>query len=301
METGLIVTLLSLLVATTVAPAMASTAAAESSSCEQSVRHETFRTSEAVATFNETGEVTSTTSNTEVRVEDVPGFVRLHASNPNGYCVSYVVELSPEIVSPADLGEIESSDENTTASWRANQNLTSGVVYTRVELTLPANETATFAPSTVRVQSLSWTGTAKQESQSALSSIRSLFGDDEKLHKRTYQIAPTSSSSRITVPLENGGQEIEEWQATYEVDGTPRPVSQDASAPVYYTESSSSVTFHFSQEAVERGRTVRFVAEPGWLDKMTYSAESYWSGLSVLQDDEDDGDSWLPLSAGRIA
>lgn len=298
METGLrpLAALLAVVMVTAgvIGPALlasstASAATSTSSSCEQSVTHDKFRTTAAIDAVNTTGEATSSLSNTEVRVKDATGFVRLHADNPNGYCVSYTVEISPEIVSPADLGQIKSNDEGTEASWRAAQNLTSGEVYTRVKFTLEAGENATFAPSSVRVQSLSWTGTAKQESQGVLSSVRSLFGSD-KLEQRTYEIQPTKNSSRITVPLESGdGEEIEDWHATYTIGEKTRPVEQDARDPVYYTESGSSVTFHFSERADQDGATVTFTAEPTFVERTRFSADAYLSGLS-------EGESWLPFT-----
>jgi hypothetical protein len=257
-------------------------AAATSSSCNQTVTHDAYRTADAVQTVNETGEATSTVSNTDTTVEDVTGFVRLRASNPNGYCVTYEAEISPEIVSPADLGEIEGQSGNATASWRAEQNLTSGDVYTTVTFTLGPGESELFAPSSVRVESLSWTGQAKRESQGLLSSVTSLFSNS-KLEQRTYEISPGNGSSRITVPLEStDGEEIEEWQATYSVNGDTRPVSQDASAPVYYTEAESSVTFHFSEGAVSDNATVEFVAEPNPIEKLTYNGNSYASGWETI-------------------
>lgn len=259
-------------------------AASTSSSCNQTVTHDAFRTDAAIATVNETGEATSTVSNTDVKVKDVTGFVRLRASNPNGYCVTYEVEISPEIVSAADLGEIEGQTGNATASWRAEQNLTSGDVYTTVSFTLGPGESELFAPSSVRVESLSWTGEAKREGQGLWSSVTSLFGSS-KLEQRRYEISPGNGSSRITVPLEStDGEEIEQWQATYSVNGETRPVSQDASAPVYYTESGSSLTFHFSSGAVQDNATVEFVAEPTLVEQATYQGSSYASGWETIGD-----------------
>lgn len=281
------------LVASAIATPMVATsraaAASSSSSCDQQAIHDVFRTSEAAETFNESGETSSRAKNTQVTVKDVTGFVRINADNPNGYCVSYTVEISPDIVSPADLGKIEAVDSDREANWRAAQNLSSGNVYTRITFTLPANESSTFAPSTVRVKSLSWTGTAKQESDGVLDSVRSLWGSD-KLEQREYTIEPTDSSSRITVPLSNNGEKIEEWQASYTINDKSRPVTQDAEEPVYYTEGSDSVTFHFSDKAVSSGAKVDFTADPTTTDKLGHSAESYWSGLSS-------GSSWLPFAA----
>jgi hypothetical protein len=271
-------------VAGVLATAPTSTAAAATQTCNQTVVHDAYRTTDAIATVNETGEAASTVENTRTRVEDVSGFVRLHASNPNGYCVQYQVEISPEVVSAADLGQIEGQDGNATASWRAAQNLTSGNVYTQVTFTLDAGESALFAPSSVRVKSLAWTGQAKRESQGFFSSVSSFFGDS-KLEERQYEIRPTNGSSRITVPLEStNGQRIETWHATYTVNGESRPVSQEADAPVYYTDSGSSLTFHFSEGAVADNASVDFTAEPSYVEQAQFSAESYASSWSSFTD-----------------
>jgi len=271
-------------VAGVLATAPTSTAAA-SQSCNQTVVHDAYRSEAAIATVNETGEATSTVENTRTRIEDVSGFVRLHASNPNGYCVQYTVEISPEVVSAADLGQIEGQNGNATASWRAAQNLTSGDVYTRVTFTLEPGESALFAPSSVRVKSLAWTGEAKREGQGLFSAVSSFFGGDSKLEERQYEIRPTNGSSRITVPLEStNGERIETWHATYSVNGESRPVSQDADAPVYYTESESSLTFHFSEGAVADNASVEFTAEPSYVEQAQFAAESYASGWSSFTD-----------------
>lgn len=251
-------------------------AATSTATCDQTVVHDTFRTDEAIAEYNESGQVTSRIRNTRVRVEDATGFVRLHAANPNGYCVAYEVLIANDVVSPADLGTVSSNSEDVDASWRAAQNLSSGVVYTRVTFKLPAGSNATFAPSSVRVESLSWTGSARREGSGVLSGVKSWLGSD-KLEKQKYEIEPTRNSSRITVPLENDGQRIEEWQATYTVDDTTREVTQDASEPVYYTESTDSVTFHFSDSA--RDGHVDFHAEPSTVDKVVFSGERYVDGV----------------------
>lgn len=285
MEARLIVIVLMLTLSTTAAVATSSTsvasAAETSQSCDTAVLHDAYRTQTAIDTVNETGEATSRVQNTKTRVEDVPGFVRLHAENPNGYCVAVTVEISDEIVAAADLGSIASNDESVDASWRAAQNLSSGVVYTRVEFVLPPGANATFSPSSVRVQSLSWTGQAKREGSGLFSSVRDWWGS-AKLDKSRYEIEPTRNSSRITVPLTKDGERIEEWQATYSLDGEERVVTQDASEPVFYTASEDSVTFHFEDQSA----SVEFVAEPSPVDKISQSAGSYWRGLTS-------GKSWL--------
>jgi hypothetical protein len=278
METRLIWVLMIAITLTTATGAVASGGASASTSgtCSQEVRHDAFRTTEAVDAFNETGQATSRLKNTKVRVTDATGFVRLRASNPNGYCVTYEVLISPEIVSAADLGTIESNSEEYDADWRAAQNLSSGAVYTRVTFTLPAASNATWAPSSVRVKSLSWTGSAKREGSGVLSGLKGWWGSD-KVDQRTYEIEPTRNSSRITVPLEKDGEKIEDWNARYTLDGRTRTVTQDASKPVYYSGGGDSVTFHFSQNATDA--TVTFVAEPTPVEKVGWSFDSWLSGI----------------------
>jgi len=256
---------------------------ASSASCETTVRHDAFRTSAAIETVNSTGEATSTVENTKATVRDTTGFVKIDVANPNGYCVEFVVEVSPEIVEPADLGSVESNSDEYEASWRAAQNLSSGTVYTRVTVTLPAGSNATFAPSDLRVESLAWTGEAKRKSDGLLSDF-SVFGS-EKLEQRKYSIEAPNSSDSVTVPLRNNGTKIEEWQATYALDGEERPVSQDAAAPVYYSEANGSVTFHFNNDRA----SVEFVAEPNFIEKTGFSWTSYSAGGETLSE-------WLPFA-----
>lgn len=255
-----------------------------SSACNQGVTHD-LTSATAIDEYNESGAATSTVSNTDVEVEDATGFVKIHASNPNGYCNAFTVSISSEIVAPADLGTVDSNEEHVGAKWRAIQNLSSGNVYTEVTFTLEAGETATFAPSKVRVQSLSWTGEAKESGGSILSSVSGWFGD-KTLDKREYEIAPTNGTDAVTIQLERGDDRVDEWLATYSVgDGPDRDVTTDASQPVYYTESESAVTFRFNDDRA----TVDFTANPKMHEKLGHSGKSYLSGLNDIG-------SWLPGS-----
>lgn len=257
--------------------------------CEQSVRHE-FKDADAVDAINNTGTATSRMRNTVVTIEEATGFLRVTADNPNGYCVAFDVEVTPEIVAAADLGTIDSNDGEREATWRAAQNLTSGDVHTRVEFSLGAGESATFAPSTVRVKSLSWTGNAKQTGGSIVSRVTE-FWSSRELEQRKYTIAPTESADAVTVPLEDGDRAVSEWIASYRVgDRSGVTVGQDASAPVYFTESGDAVTFHFN----DKDASVTFIAEPSIVDRFSHSAHSYTAGIT-------DVGSWLPLATGGIA
>lgn len=277
----------------TATPALASAGSLTSETCSQDVRHDAFRSQAAVDAFNETGQATSRLKNTKVRVKDATGFVRLRASNPNGYCVKYEVLISPDIVSAADLGTIESNEGEHDATWRAAQNLSSGAVYTRVTFTLPAGTNATWAPSSVRVESLSWTGSAKREGSGVLSGLEDFWGSS-KLEKRKYEIEPTRNSSRITVPLERDGEKIEDWSARYELNGETRDVGTDASAPVYYSGGGESVTFHFSENATDA--TVTFIAEPTPVERASWSFDAWLSGWELGGDLLDS----LPISTSPV-
>lgn len=286
---GLLISLLALGLLGAVSIAQSQETPSSSSTCDQVVRHTGFMDEEAIASVNETGSATSTVSNTVVTVEEATGFVRIKADNPNGYCVAYVVEISPEIVPAADLGVIDSNSGDVEASWRAVQNLSAGTVRTRVEFTLEPDSSATFAPSKARVKSLAWTGSAKESGISIASTVSGWWGSDV-LDQRKYQIEPTESADSITVPLEDGeGNTVEEWIASYELEGRERDVTQDASAPVYYTASEGSVTFHFNDKRAD----VTFIADPTPVDKIGHSASSYFSGLGDVGD-------WIPLQIGRV-
>lgn len=283
--------MVALLVLAAVATGGAATTSPASTSqdCSQSVTHDAFRTADAVQVVNETGEATSVQRNTETTVEDVPGFVRLRARNPNGYCVAFTVEISSEIVSPADLGTVDSTDDAIAAEWRAIQNLSSGELYTRITFVLPADANATFAPSTARVKSLAWTGQAKNAS-SGWFTVPSWLGGEGDLEERQYQLEPDQGTDAITIPLESDdGRRIEDWQATYTYQDRTRPVTQDATDPVYYTETESAVTFHFNKETA----TVDFTANPTVGESVSHDVKSYGRAWEEIA-------SWVPITYGGL-
>lgn len=239
------------------------------------VRHDAFMTETAVEEVNQTGTAASAISNTRAIVTDDTGFIRLHAENPNGYCVKYTVLIHREIVTPAELGEVDSvTGEDTTAQWTAVQNLSTGTLHTEVVFTVSAASNTTFAPNDVRVMSLAWSGKADSTADRVLGD---LFGD-EKLEQKRYTIDAPNNSSMVTVDLARDGRSIDDWQATYSLNGASHPVSQDPDDAVYYTENGDTVTFHFN----DKRATVQFHADPGWFAKASHSWGSWTDGYDRL-------------------
>ncbi len=275
-----------LLVATLTVPLGAAPATATQQDCSNRVVYDAFRFDNATVDAAANGSTTATAQNTEVRVEQATGFVRINATNPNGYCVEFQVNLAPEIVSPAELGDVDSNDDTRTAGWHAIRDFERDETYTQVVFTLGAGETATFAPSKLRVKSLSWTGDVKDEGGSFWESVSNYsFGEEEELKKRTYRFSAENTTETITVSLRNEstGKAVDEWQAMYRTsNGTEwRPVSTDSQAPVFYRDvGDHRVQFVFNDPDAE----VRFTAQPTRWDKATYEWESWAAGTDAIDD-----------------
>jgi hypothetical protein len=274
-----------LLVATVVTGVAAvGSPASAADSCGQGVEH-TFRSSSAVATFNDSQEVTTLESNTRVTVSESSAFVRVAAENPNGYCVSYDVEIDSEIVSPSDLGTVDSVNESVEADWRAVQNFTSGAEYTRVSFTLPAGTSAEFAPSKARVVSLAWATSAKDQGGSLIDSMTGLFAGEQKLDQRTYEITGKSGNRKtVSLTSANSSAEVSDWIGEYRtVDGDWRPLAQDPNSAVYYTQpSKDELRLHYNEDA-----TVRWTANPTMSETISHQWNGYttgWEGLGSLAD-----------------
>ncbi len=264
------------------APATASTATQQD--CSNRVVYDAFRFDNETVDAAANGSATATAQNTEVRVEQATGFVRIKATNPNGYCVAFQVNLAPAIVSPAELGDVDSNDGNRTAEWHAIRDFDRDETYTQVVFTLDAGETATFAPSKLRVKSLTWTGDVKDEGGSFWESVSNYsFGEEEDLEKRTYRFSAENTTETITVSLRNEstGKAVDEWQAMYRTsnESSWRPVSTDSQASVFYRDvGDHRVQFVFNDADAE----VRFTAQPTRWDKATYEWESWAAGTDVI-------------------
>jgi len=273
-----------LLVATLAVPLGAAPATATQQDCPNRVVYDAFRFDNTTVDAAANGSATATAQNTEVRVEQATGFVRINASNPNGYCIEFQVNLAPKIVSPAELGDVDSNEGTRTAGWHAIRDFERDETYTQVVFTLGAGETATFAPSKLRVKSLAWTGDVKDEGGSFWESVSNYsFGEEKELKKRTYRFSAENTTETITVSLRNEstGKAVDEWQAMYRTSNETgwRPVSTDSQAPVFYRQvGDHRVQFVFNDPDAE----VKFTARPTRWDKATYDIESWTAGVDVL-------------------
>ena len=274
-------------------PATAATAAADDElpECETTVTHDDFRHDNATVEALENGSETSSVSNTEVTVDTNVAFVRVEGQNPNGYCVRYVVEISPDVVDPADIGYVSAVDGDETATWRSIHDFEAEERYTKVEFVLEGGESATFAPSQVEVTSLKWVTKGKEKSSGVLSRLSDvgsslpIIGGDEDLEQREYRFSAENESDRVPVSLANESteQQVDEYHALYRTgDGGWTPVGTDSEEPVYLREHDDEqvVEFVFNDPDAE----VKFVANPTRTEKFSYQWQSYWSGVDSIRD-----------------
>lgn len=266
-------------------PVSPAASAAPTAECSTTVVYDSFRFDNETVQQAANGSATAAAKNTEVRVEQTAGFMRVHGENPNGYCIEFRVQISPQVVSPAELGSVDSNDEQVEAGWHATRDISRDETYTEVVFQLPPNSSATFAPSKIRVQSLAWTGTATQQGGSLLERVTNFsIGEEPALRNRTYTFSAENDSEYVTVPLEdpNSDREIKEWTAMYKTAGTDwRPVTKEAGAPVFYREPKpEQVQFVFN----DQNATVRFRANPTPLEKAQTSWQSWTSGWSAISD-----------------
>jgi hypothetical protein len=261
-------------------------AEAAEQSCERA-QHDGFMHDSLINEFNNESTAKSSVRNTDVVLEDAEAFVRVKMANPNGYCVSMVIEVDQQIVAPADLGQVDAAnatvDEPPAAEWRAVQNLETGETRTVIRVDVPPGSSITYAPSKARVKSLSWTGEAKNKGSEARERLGELFGYEYDLEQNEYVLERPTDRRSTTVQLTNDdGRKVDEWHATYTtVDGETRPVKTDSSAPVYYRKEGDTVRFEWASDSQAN---VTFVANPGPVDKFTHSSRAYWSTGGWLSD-----------------
>jgi len=277
-----------LLVLAALPPAVGAAAAGSSGSSECTpVTVDAFRHSNStVSELNQTGAATATTQNVDVRVEETESFVRIRAQNPNGYCVRVSVELSSEIVTPAELGNVdavEPESSDTTADWSAMHSLEDDETYTEVTFRLSSGSPEVlFAPSKLRVESLSWTGSAEKEANSTVSKLKKSLGLAGDLQKNKYELNGTAGDITTVSLRSSDGRTVEEWHALHKTEGSEwKPVGQETDSAVFYTEDNGKVKFHYNNQS-----TVKFVANPGVTDKMSYEMQSYQSSIDELIDVE---------------
>lgn len=255
--------------------------------CQTTVTHDAFLTDNStVEQLRNNSKASSIVDNTRVTVAETSGFYRVKGENPNGYCVAFTVRVSDKAIPAAQIpGEVTSNDGKHSATWKAIHNFNTSQTYTEVKFVLPANTTATFAPSEARVLSLSWVSERAKKAESIGDKLtQKLF--DKDLQKKTYTINP-DGKQEVTVPLQNPNtdEKVTEWQAMFTTDGgdTWKPVKRESTDPVYITmKNEQQVTFRFNNPDAK----VRFTANPDTLDKANYQVKSYLSGIPFIGDDE---------------
>ncbi|RDZ49694.1 hypothetical protein C5C07_20140 [Haloferax sp. Atlit-4N] len=272
------------LIVSMVAPALATSAVAQTETCQTYVEHLSFRTDAATVDRVANGtEATSTAKNTRVRLVEDSVFYRVTAENPNGYCVAFRVEVSEDAMPAAQLpGEVESTDGNVTATWDAIRDWNDSETFTRIEFTLGPGETAAFAPNQYRVEALSWSSEQRTRATGTWERVKSAFGDESDVTQRHYEFAPGEKTT-ITVPLENPqtGESVDEWDALYSTDGdTWKSVPTDSAKPVFVQadDDENAVRFTFN----DPDAAVKFVVEPTMRDKASWEVNTYLSGWKEI-------------------
>lgn len=252
------------------------------------VVHDSYLTDESyVQEFENTSTIESTNRNVRTSLEETEAFVRLKAENPNSYCVNMTVKLHPDIIPPAEVGEITDTNNTVDSTWRNTHDFDTDQSYTKVTFRLEADSEVMFAPSRVRVLGIAWKD--KQTDPSGiLDRITSPLGGEDDLDERTYEIN-SSEGSMVTVPLEhNDGQSIDEWQAVYRVgDERWRPITTDSSDPAFYKEvdGGQALQFHFDTDSYDSGEIeVEFTANPNQWDKTKHDYRSYSASWSDVFD-----------------
>lgn len=277
--------LAALLVAATLTGAGATSALAQESEdavcdAENTLTFDEFRSDDpTLSAFADSGNESITKSNTEVRVNTDGAFARVSVTNPNTYCIQVAVEMADEVVTPSTLGTIDATDASVTADWRAVHDFDSEETYTDITATIPAETTATFAPSKLRIKSLGWTDLG--DSSGILSDIRDSLGlDGSAVENRTHTV-DGNTSEQVTIPLthpENADERIEGWQATYTLDDDPGPniLSQDSGDPVFYrtVDDGDAIEIVYNERA-----TVEFTADPTIRDRVEFELDSFLSSL----------------------
>ncbi|APX00197.1 hypothetical protein CHINAEXTREME_20510 (plasmid) [Halobiforma lacisalsi AJ5] len=249
------------------------------------VVHDDYLTDDAYAeTFNETQAVESTDRNVRTQIEKTDVFVRLEAENPNSYPVEMTVKIHPDMVRPADVGDVSAADGDTESTWRNTHDFDRDMSYTEVTFRLDANSEVTFAPNRVRVFGVAWKDEAT-DTDRWLDRLPSLT-DEPDLEQRVYEIN-SSQGAIVTVPLENDGKSIDDWNAVYRTspDENWKPISTDSSAPAFYrtVDDGESLQLHFDTDDYAPGEVeVEFTANPNTRDTIRHDVRSIRAGLSDM-------------------
>lgn len=278
-----------LLVSTTGGLLLAGTApaAAATADCETTVKHLKYKTNQtAINKVANGSNVTSLKANTRVRVGTDNTFYRVHADNPNGYCVRFVIHVAEKAMPPADVpNNVTSNDGNYTATWRAQYNWNTSNSYTNITFTLPADASATFAPNKYPVVAISWASERVSQGQGLIGGLGDKLDGKDNVTKHTYTIDP-DEKTRVTVPLRNPdtNEKIKEWKAMYTLNNgkTWRKVPTDTNAPVYYSKVGNGTAVQFTIN--DPDAKVKFYANPTMGQKASYQWKTYSGGIDILSD-----------------
>ncbi|WP_254810608.1 hypothetical protein [Natronosalvus amylolyticus] len=294
------VTLAALLVASlvTFGLGLSSTALADTDAdavCEpeRSITYDEFRTDQAtVDEANHTGSTDVSKDNTLATIEGGEAFHRVTLENPNSYCVEFELQISEELVTPSTIGTISGSElegfedyPTPKAYWESTHSFDQDETYTRITVTMPAESQALFAPSKARVEGLSWIGEGAAAAEGLQDRLVSSLGFGSDLETREYTLEGNDSET-VTIDLVNPqtGEPLEDWHATYTVDGSHDiPLDSGSDEPVYYREltdddgdvTAIEITFN---EAAE----LEFTADPRVRDTLSYDLTSFEADLRAL-------------------
>ena len=280
-----LVTLLALSLALPVGLAGSAAADEECEDIDLETTYDEFRfDNSTVSEFDSSGEASVEKQNTKVSLDADEAFVRLSVENANTYCAEFTVEMSDDVVTAATLGSVEGVDESINADWRAVHDFDTEQTYTEVTVTVPPETDVTFAPSQLRVKSLSWT--SDLEASGFVDNIRNFIGfGSPPLEERTHTITG-NVSEQVTIPLthpDDAEESIDDWRATYTVldddDGSTHILSEDSGNAVFYRslDDGEAVEIVFNEPA-----EVEFIAEPTFRDKVRWEIESFLSSLSDI-------------------
>lgn len=264
--------------------AVSGVAVAQEETNTTSVEHDYLNDESYVSEFDDTSSVESTDRNVKTQIEQTEAFVRLKAENPNAYPVDMTIQVHPDIVPPAEVGEVSDTDGDVISTWRNTHDFDRDQRYTEITFTMEANSEVTFAPSRIRVLSISWKDSATT-TDGLLDRIPNPF-EDKTLDERTYELN-SSDGSMVTVPLERGDKSIDEWQAAYRTgpDDNWKPISTNSDDPAFYrtVDGGQSVQFHFDTDNYDAGGVeIEFTANPNYRDKAKHDFRSFSAGWSDI-------------------
>ncbi|WP_211137181.1 hypothetical protein [Natronorubrum daqingense] len=260
----------------------------DSDSNVAAVTHDDYLDDEALyEEFNDTSSVELEDRNVKTSIEETDAFVRVEGENPNSYPVEVSMHVHPDIIPPAEVGEVSDTDDEVTSDWQNTHDFERDESYTEITYEMEAESEVTFAPNRVRVLGISWKDSATDTDSGLLDRIPNPLSNDE-LEDREYRMN-SSDGSIQTVPLENneGDESIDDWHAVYRTgpDDDWKPISTDSDDPAFYrtTDGGEAVQFHFDTSNYDEGEVeIEFTAEPNLIDKFQQDFRSFTAGWSDM-------------------